>query len=190
MSTNATHLARRGVGACKLTGVATSAMGFAKSMSGSFRGSLWGGTLPGRVIDLTGLNLVSWLFSGSGANAKLVCAVLPLSFKNGVASTKSLIIETENVQIVGGGTINLKKSAFDLTFVPRAKRKQLVETVSPFELKGPFGDPKLTIRNAGAGRAVGEIVALPLNLLGQIFGGGAPADEKIKPCTLPKAKAN
>jgi hypothetical protein len=170
-----------------VTGVAKSVAGFAKSLSGSLTTSLWGGMLPTNVIDLSGLNLVTWMFTSSGNTSKLVCAVLPLHFKNGAASGKSMIIETENVQIVGGGTINLRKNTMDLAFVPRAKRKQLVEIVSPFELKGAIGDPKLTVKNAGAGRAIGETLSLPLNLLGHIFRGSGQVDKDAKPCRLPKA---
>lgn len=173
-----------------VNGVADTFTGFAKTMTGKLTTSLWGGTLPTNVIDLSGLNLVTWMFTSSGNTSKLVCAVLPLGFKNGVASGKSMIIETENVQIVGGGTINLRKNTLDLAFVPRAKRRQLVEIVSPFELKGAIGNPKLTVRNAGAGRAIGETLSLPLNLLGHIFGGSGQIDKDAKPCRLPKASGS
>lgn len=169
-----------------VNGVANTLAGFAKSMTGKLTTSLWGGTLPTNVIDLSGLNLVTWMFTSSGNTSKLVCAVLPLGFKNGVASGKSMIIETENVQIVGGGTINLRKNTLDLAFVPRAKRRQLVEIVSPFELKGAIGKPELIVKNAGAGRAIGEALSLPLNLLGHMFGGSGQVDKDAKPCRLPK----
>lgn len=170
-----------------VNGAADTLAGFARSMTGKLRTSLWGGTLPTNVIDLSGLNLVTWMFTSSGNTSKLVCAVLPLHFKNGVASGKSMIIETENVQIVGGGTVNLRKNSMDLAFVPRAKRRQLIEIVSPFELKGAIGKPELIVRNAGAGRAIGETLSLPLNLLGHIFGGSGQVDKDAKPCRLPKS---
>ncbi len=172
-----------------VNGAAGSAIGLLKSLTGRVTASLWGGEIPTRLIDLTGLNLVTWVFSNTSGKdtSKLVCAVMPLHFKNGRASTTSLIIETENVQIVGGGSVDLRSETMDLSFVPRPKRKQVVDIVSPFSIKGHMGKPNLEVKQAGAGRAIGETLSLPLNLLGRIFGGGGLIDEKAKPCVLPKA---
>lgn len=170
-----------------VAGAGPSARQFSRTLTGRLTGSLWGGTLPNRVLDLSGLNLVTWLSTGGGGKpSKLVCAVLPFHFKNGVASTKSLILETEDVQVVGSGSVSLQNQTLDLAFVPRSKRKQLVEIVSPFELEGPIGAPKLTVRDAGAGRAVGEILSMPLSLVGRVFHGSGLIDETAKPCVLPK----
>jgi uncharacterized protein involved in outer membrane biogenesis len=170
-----------------VAGAGPSARQFSRTLTGRLTGSLWGGILPNRVLDLSGLNLVTWLSTGGGGKpSKLVCAVLPFHFKNGVASTKSLILETEDVQVVGSGSVSLQNQTLDLAFVPRSKRKQLVEIVSAFELDGPIGAPKLTVRDAGAGRAVGEILSMPLSVVGRIFHGSGLIDETAKPCVLPK----
>lgn len=170
-----------------VTGDARSEAGFLKTLSGNVSASLWGGTLPNRLLDLTGLNVFTWLVTSNKEHtSKLVCAVLPLHFKNGVATSKRMIVETENVQLVGAGTVNLRSGALDLSFAPRAKRKQLVEIVSPFEIRGTLGKPDVTVKDAGPGRAIGEVVSLPLNLVSHIFRGSGPINEKARPCTLPK----
>ncbi|MEM8701998.1 MAG: AsmA-like C-terminal region-containing protein [Pseudomonadota bacterium] len=170
-----------------VTGNARSETGFLKTLSGNVSASLWGGTLPNRLLDLTGLNVFTWLVTSNNEHtSKLVCAVLPLHFKNGVATSKRMIVETENVQLVGAGTVNLRSGALDLSFAPRAKRKQLVEIVSPFEIHGTLGKPDVTVKDAGPGRAIGEVVSLPLNLVSHIFRGSGPINEKARPCTLPK----
>ncbi len=159
-----------------------------KSLSGRLTASVWGGTLPDRIVELAGLSAFTWLVTGNKDNtAKLLCAVLPLHFKKGVASTGALVVETENVQIVGKGVMNFRSGALDLAFVPRAKRKQLVEIVSPFEIKGTMKSPELVIKEAGAGRVVGEIASLPLNLIGHIFRGSGQIDETARPCVPPKS---
>jgi len=170
-----------------VSGAATSETAFLKSLSGKLTASLWGGTLPNRTLDLAGLSVFTWLVTGNqDGTTKLVCAVLPLHFKNGSATGKSMIVETPNVQVVGGGSVNFRSGALNLAFVPRAKRKQLVEIVSPFEIRGTFGKPELTVKEAGAGRALGEIVATPLNLIGHLFTGSRAIDEDANPCRLPK----
>ncbi|WP_422376613.1 AsmA-like C-terminal region-containing protein [Roseibium sp.] len=170
-----------------VTGTASSETAFLKSLSGNLTASLWGGTLPNRMLDLAGLSVFTWLVTGNAdGTTKLVCAVLPLHFRNGSASGKSLIVETPNVQVVGAGSVNFRSGALNLSFVPRAKRKQLVEIVSPFDLGGTLKAPKLTVHDAGPGRAVGEVLATPLNLIGHIFTGSRAIDEDAKPCRLPK----
>lgn len=171
----------------KIQGSAASQQAFLKSLTGSVTTSLWGGTIPGRMLELSGLSAFTWMVTGNQDNTtKLVCAVLPFRFNNGSASTKSMIVETANVQIVGSGSINFRSGALNLSFLPRAKRRQLVEIVSPFELHGTISSPQLEVRDAGAGRAIGEVASLPLNLLGHIFRGSGAVDEKAKPCVLPK----
>jgi len=170
-----------------VTGSAVSETDFLRSLTGNVTASLWGGVLPNRLIDLTGLSIFTWLVtSNEDHTTKLVCAVLPLHFKNGVATSKQMIVETENVQLVGAGSVNLRTDALDLSFAPRAKRKQLVEIVSPFEIRGTLGKPDVTVKDAGPGRAIGEVVALPLNLVSHIFRGSGPINPKARPCTLPK----
>lgn len=157
-------------------------------LTGRFTGSLWGGDLPTRILDLTGLNLVTWLFSNSdgAGTSKLVCAVIPLRLKNGKATTNALIVETANVQIVGGGTIDLRNEELNLSFIPRPKRTQAVDIVTPFTIKGKLGDPSVELGSSKTGRVISEIVALPFNLIGRILGGDNPVVDKAKPCRLPK----
>jgi len=160
---------------------------FLDTLNGKMTTSLWGGRFPDRLIELSGLSVFTWLMSGnSEQGAKLVCAVLPLRFKSGNASGNSLVFETENVQIVGGGSVNFKSGNLDLAFLPRAKKKQLVEIVSPFEIKGNLSDPELIVKDGGAGRAMGEVLSLPINVLGHIFSGSGAIDKDARPCVIPK----
>lgn len=168
-----------------IAGNASSGTDFLKSLSGRLTASLWGGTLPDRMVELAGLSAFTWLVTGNQKNtAKLLCAVVPLHFKNGVARTGATVVETENVQIIGNGTVNFRSGTLDLSFAPRAKRKQLVEIVSPFQIKGKLTSPELVIQEAGAGRVVGEIASLPLNIIGHIFRGSGQIDETARPCVL------
>ncbi|EEE48046.1 AsmA family protein [Roseibium alexandrii] len=164
-----------------------------KSVSGKTAVSVWGGTVGSRIIDLSGMSLIRWMFgSGNGdGTAKLVCAKVPMSFKNGVGSSRSIVIETDNVQIVGGGSVDLKNGTIVLEFVPRAKRPDLVEIVTTFAVRGPLAGPEIVVLSGGgAGRAVAEIVSTPLNILGAVFGAGGAGNDNAgseKPCVIPKA---
>ena len=159
-----------------------------KTMSGKLTASLWGGRVPGRLLDLTGLNLVSWLAAkdSKSDSTKLVCVIVPVRLKQGVANGRSMIIETENVQIAGGGTINFRNGGLELAFMPRPKKQQLIDIVTPFRINGTFSNPKLHLEGGKGGRVFAEALSLPFNLVGQLFTGNKPKSKKEKPCVLPK----
>ena len=119
-------------------------------------------------------------------SSKIVCAVVPLALKSDVANGRSMVIETENVQIAGGGTINFSSGALKLAFMPRPKKKQVIDIVTPFRISGTFSNPKVKLEGGGAGgRAFAEVVTLPVNLIGRLFTGNKPVQKKEKPCVLP-----
>lgn len=164
-----------------------------QSLSGSAAGSIWGGQISSRVIDLLGQSVVSWMFGKGGREhpAKLVCAVLPLRFKNGSGSARNLVVETDNVQIVGGGAFDMARDTIDIAFKPRPKRREAVNITTSFALRGKLSAPEVVIlEGGGAGRVVGEVVTAPITLLGRLF-ANPEADRKHaakhRPCVLPKA---
>lgn len=177
-----------------LSGRGETAGVFVRSMSGKMAGSIWGGEVGTRLIDLAGQSVVRWMFSGGqkGEGARLVCAVGPIRFKNGSGTVGPVVIETDNVQIVGSGSLNLKNETIDITFTPRAKKAEIVPIATKFAVKGSLSKPQVeTLSGGGAGRAVAEVVSTPLNLLGALFSGPADSEapagkKKNKPCVVPK----
>lgn len=157
-----------------------------KSLSGRISGSLWGGSIPTGLLELSGLNLVRWLSSDNrkGEN-QFVCAVLPFSFQDGIAVGRSVVLETKNVQIVGNGSVNLYSGELDFSFLPRPKQSQLVDIVTPFSISGTVNQPAVKMEQPKSARAAAEIVTLPLNLVGQIF-ARKTSGQAEKPCRLPK----
>jgi hypothetical protein len=160
---------------------------FLGTANGRLTASLWGGTLPTRLLDLSGLNLVTWLFSGSQDDREgFVCAVVPLRFSGGSATGNGIILETRNVQVVGNGSVNLGTGALDLNFLPRPKDRKLVNVVTPFSIGGTTRKPEVRITQPKTARAAAEVLSLPLNLVGRMFGAGAQAPQQTKPCRLPE----
>lgn len=159
-----------------------------RTTNGYLTASLWGGRVPGRLLDLTGLNLVSWLFAERDGRdgTKILCAVAPVRFTQGVANGRKMILETENVQIVGGGRIDFNTGALQLEFAPRPKKRQLINIVTPFRINGTFSSPLVKLEGGGkAGRATAEIIASPFNLVGRLLTGDKLKQEGEKPCVLP-----
>jgi uncharacterized protein involved in outer membrane biogenesis len=147
------------------TGADLDALG--KTLDGNVAVTVGSGTVGTRLIDLTGENIVSWLFS-SGSSASLVCADGQITFASGLGTIQRLILETDNVQLRGTGTIDLARDRLNLTFTPRPLREQLLQVVTPFRVRGPIDAPSVAVAGGTgsiAGRAVAETLTLPLNVL-------------------------
>lgn len=141
------------------------------------------GTIGTNLVDLTGQDLVSWLIS-RGSTTRLVCADMRLDFADGRGTFGRLVLETDNVQIRGTGSLDLGRDRVDLAFEPRPLRERLLGTVTPFRIEGQLSQPSVAIQSGAgiAGRAITETLTLPLNVLGAIIGGSGQSDRR--PCML------
>jgi AsmA family protein len=164
---------------------------FAGSASGTLTASLWGGSIGTNLIDLTGLDYVSWAFTRQrDSSTKLTCAIFPLHLKRGTASASRIVVETENVMIVGKGTINLARDRVHLDFEPIPKNRNTLSVATPFTVSGSLRRPEVEIDKQAKGRRIAtEFVGLPFNFLANLMRGGRPAQNNWegKPCVVPKA---
>jgi len=85
------------------------------------------------------------------------CAIADFSVKSGVAQANALVFDTAVVNVGGGGTINLKTEAMDITLKPEPKDRSIASLKSPLFIRGTFGEPqvgpdmrRLATRGAGA----------------------------------------
>jgi hypothetical protein len=114
-----------------------------------------------------------------------VCADARLAFKQGLGKVEKLVIETENVQLVGGGTIDLRDDRINISFQPRPIRRKILEMATPFVVEGSLSSPRVSLKPGAVGsRAVAETVTLPLHLLKALLGGGGTGATDRVPCTI------
>jgi hypothetical protein len=158
----------------------------AASLTGGVTASISDGKVGTRLIDLAGQDIVSWMFSSSkDDDARLVCTDARLAFKEGRGKVQKLVIETDSVQLVGGGTVDLRDDRIDIAFQPRPIRQKILEMATPFVISGPLSSPKINLKPGAAGsRAFAETVTLPLHLLGALLGGTGTETTDRKPCVL------
>ncbi len=136
-----------------------------------------------RTIDLGGQNVVRWMFSGGG-EARLVCAVVALDVRDGRGSARSSVFETDNVQVVGAGDLDLAADLIALSFTTRPKRPELIDAATPFSVSGKLTEPVVEIAPAvKAGRLARETLTLPFNVLGLLL-PRARSEEKRRPCVV------
>ncbi|MEA3275312.1 MAG: AsmA-like C-terminal region-containing protein, partial [Pseudomonadota bacterium] len=156
------------------------------SMSGKISGSIWGGSLADRTINLAGQRTIEWLFTPTAdGSAPLVCFVTRFEFDDGIGSARQLVLETDKVQAVGTGTLNLREESMDFVFTPRAKRNDLVGKVGPIRVSGPLSNPDIDVADgARAAKVVTETISLPLRLLHPLVDGDGKPSPAHKPCVL------
>jgi uncharacterized protein involved in outer membrane biogenesis len=168
-----------------LSGAGSTTAQIPRSLNGSLSISLRNGWIGTALLDLTGMNLPAWLLTRArgGNQATLVCSVAPFTFKNGRGETRGLVLETENVQVVGVGYIDYRANTIDLRFKPQALRRQFIQTSHPFAIQGKIGNKSVRLTGTPAASAVTGVLAFPFNLLGTIVQPRAGTPGRV-PCRV------
>ncbi len=131
-----------------LTGGTESIKGFARSISGNATVSMSNGSIETQLLDLAGLGVLPWVFSKEKQKvAPIVCLRAPLSISNGTISTKKTTLETDQVQVVVFGGVDLRKKQLDLNLQPRKIGDPLSRSPWPATLKGPINQPKIKVKD-------------------------------------------
>ena len=141
------------------------------TLDGEFGMAIQRGRINLRYFDLTGANLLQWLFTGAAlrSSTDLRCFVARFRIEHGVARSQSLFMDTSLARSTGSGTLNLVDRTIDIVVTPRPVRAELVRLTTPYRIVGPLSSPSIDVSRVGlAGRAVGELALTPLNLLGSL----------------------
>lgn len=121
---------------------------FLASMNGGATVSLEHGSIDTALLDIAGLGVIPWLFSKDrGKTAAIVCAVAPLQISGGRISTKQTVMETDQVQIVVFGNVDMNNRTMDISGQPRRIGKPLSRSPWPFTAVGSVTKPKITVKD-------------------------------------------
>nr|WP_319948665.1 AsmA family protein [uncultured Shimia sp.] len=121
---------------------------FVGTMNGSALVSMRNGTIDTQLLDLAGLGILPWLFTKDrGPTAPIICARMPLHVSNGQVSTKETVVETDHVQVVVYGHVDLKGKTLDIHGQPRRIGKPLSRSPWPFSLAGALAKPKVKVKD-------------------------------------------
>lgn len=120
-----------------------------------------GGTLTGRVgrgrigtglLDLAGVGILAGIFTSSVQKGESVlrCAKVPLQFHKGVGRTNPVIVvNTEHVQALARGTVDLVRNRIDLRVAPRPLNAPDGPAGHSFTVKGSLSSPSIALASAG-----------------------------------------
>lgn len=133
------------------------------------------GRMEGGAIDLWAGSLLTTILKGPEKETRLNCVVADFALANGVARSRTVIVDTARVTISGRGTVDLVRERMDMRFSPRPKSAALLSLATPVRVAGPFGsitthpDPAGVVEKMG-GLLLGAVAA-PAALLPFIAAG-------------------
>lgn len=142
------------------------------------------------------LSMLNPMAEGSDGSL-LECAVVNFDIKDGIATADNgIAMSTNQMNILGGGNINLKTEALDIGIAPKAKEGiglNVAQLAGLVRLGGSLANPTPKADTEAAlkkGLAAGAAVATGgLSLLaGELLDGGS-SDDAGNPCDIARGKA-
>ena len=95
------------------------------------------------IIGIDGAEIIKFLLGGDKTVA-VRCMVADFKVNDGVMSPDVLVLDTDDTNIVGEGTVNLKNETLDLVFKPLPKDMSFLSARSPLFARGTFKNPKFS----------------------------------------------
>ncbi|MBL4767991.1 MAG: AsmA family protein [Rhodobacteraceae bacterium] len=131
-----------------IAGSYASVKGFLSTMNGAATVSMRNGSIDSQLLNVAGLGVVPWLFTTKkGPAVTIVCIRAPFYISKGSISTKKTVVETDRVQIVVAGDVNMRNKTMNIVGQPRRIGKPLSRSPWPFTVVGPFAKPKVKIKD-------------------------------------------
>ncbi|MDR0207906.1 MAG: AsmA family protein [Pseudomonas putida] len=159
------------------------------------------GAISRSLMEIAGLNVGNYVIGKlfGDEEVKINCAAANVGIKDGLATTRLFVFDTENAIIYINGTANFATEQLDLKITPESKGLRLFSLRSPLYVRGPFAKPSagvqavpLALRGAGM-VALGVAMGPAAGLLALIAPGGdvpnqcTPLLEQMKAGKAPSA---
>jgi uncharacterized protein involved in outer membrane biogenesis len=158
-------------GALQLRGTGNSIADAAAKANGSIKLAIADGQISNLVDALSSLNggkVIQLLVAGDKTIA-VNCGGVAFDVVNGQGTSRLMVIDTEDTQILGTGTFDLAHERFDITVAPKPKKVGVLSLRTPVRLYGSFKQPDFQIEKgpllARAAGAVALAAAAPLAAL-------------------------
>ncbi len=138
-----------------------------------------GGNVSALLVDLSGLQFGNALLSALGipSRAKIQCFILDFTMQRGLATARTLFLDTNEDRVAGKGSLSLYNEALRLQLETESKHFSVGSLQAPINITGTFAAPSVRpdaavmAERAGAAVALGVVLTplaalLPLVQLG------------------------
>ncbi len=174
-------------GDADISGTGNSVSALLGSSNGNLKLLINDGAISRGLMEIAGLNVGNYVVGKifGDNDVKINCAAADLGIKDGLATPRLIVFDTENAIIYVDGTVNFKTEQLDLKINPESKGFRLLSLRSPLYVRGPFAKPSagvqavpLLLRGAGM-VALGVVAAPAAGLLALV----APSGGEPNQCT-------
>lgn len=135
-------------GDAQFTGSGNSVAALLGSANGEVRILMNDGVISRNLMEIAGLNVgnyvVGKLFGDD--QVKINCAAADLGVRNGLATPRLFLFDTENAVINIAGTTNFSTERLDLSINPDSKGMRVVTLRSPLYVRGTFKNPDAGVK--------------------------------------------
>jgi len=180
-------------GEAKLTATGDSVGAMLADANGEVKGLVSQGVVSKLLLEEAGLNvgnvIITKLFGDK--EVKLNCLAADLGVKDGVAQTRTFVLDTDDAIVDINGWINMSTEQLDLRIKPETKSLRVFTLRTPFFVRGTFKHPDLSLDKKvlalkGGAAAALAIVAAPAAALLPLINTGPGKDS---PCNALLAQA-
>ncbi|MDE1165823.1 MAG: AsmA family protein [Pseudomonas sp.] len=174
-------------GDADITGTGNSVSALLGTANGNLKMLVNDGAISRDLMEIAGLNVGNYLVGKifGDKEVKINCAAADLGIKDGLASTRLFVFDTENAIIYIDGNTNFKTEALDFKVTPESKGFRLLSLRSPLYVRGTYAKPSagvqavpLMLRGAGM-VALGVVAGPAAGLLALV----APSGGEPNQCT-------
>lgn len=141
------------------------------SLEGEAGFAMSGGQISNLALELVGLDAGEALrfLIGRDPQVAIRCAVADFAIKNGTMEARTLVFDTTDTVILGGGTIDLEEQTIDLILRPRPKDVSFLSIRAPLHVTGSLLKPDIqpdmsAVIRGGAAVLLG-VLALPAAII-------------------------
>jgi len=165
-------------GALELSGEGNSTASILASSDGTVGVIMGEGRISNLVLEVAGLDIAESLkfLIGNDKDVRLRCAYADFGLEDGVATARSVAMDTTDTALLLRGNIDLGTESLDLKLLPKPKDASPISIRSPILIGGTFADPAVApeagpLLVRGAAVAALASIAPPLALLALIETG-------------------
>lgn len=153
----------RALGRARLEGPGASIHDLAANSKGSISLVAPQGQMRSAFAELLGINVgagLGKLLSGDQSTSGIRCAVADFKVAGGVATSRTLVIDTDVVLAQGSATIDLGAETMNLRIDGETKKPRLLRVWAPITIKGPLASPRLGVDASAVATQGGLVGAL------------------------------
>ncbi|QGZ42012.1 hypothetical protein IP92_04378 [Pseudoduganella flava] len=168
----------------KLSATGNSVATLLASSNGELKTVINDGTISKLLLEQMGLNVGSIVVTKLVGDkpVKLNCLAGDFAVTDGLAQTRSFVVDTTDATVYVKGAVSLSEERMDLTLKPDSKGLRIVSLRSPIYVRGSFKKPDVDIdkgvlaMRAGGAIALAALAAPVAAVVPLISGGGEGAD--------------